>query len=413
MGQHWDFDEILDRALQEEDLDGMDSVVARLVAEESMSRSTMLRRSAAAAVGLTILGTPATAFARSLRSGATPPVLGRNVPFATLVKEAKKEGEINVIALPDDWANYIEVKSTFKKRYGLKLNDENPQASSGDEVQAIISLKGQSRAPDVVDVGPGFAVGPANQGLYAKYYNTRFKTVPRAMKDGRGFWTGDYWGVIAFGTNQSIVDKPPTDVGDLLSSNFNHKVALNDDPRKANAAFSGVFAAALANGGSLSNITPGVDFFAKLAKAGKFQPINVTPQTVASGQTPVTLDWDYNQFGYKKTYTNFKWGVSIPKSGVYGGYYCQAINATAPHPWAARLWEEFLYSDIGQLLFLKGYAHPARFADLAARKVIPAALTKALPSPTLYAGVKFASLKQISDAKAIVAARWGPKVLGA
>ena len=80
---------------------------------------------------------------------------------------------------------------------------ENPQASSGDEVQAIISLKGQSRAPDVVDVGPGlFAVGPVNQGLYAKYYNTRFKTVPRAMKDGRGFWTGDYWGVMAFGTNQ-------------------------------------------------------------------------------------------------------------------------------------------------------------------------------------------------------------------
>ena len=146
MGQHWDFDEILERALQEEDLDGMDSVVARLVAEESMSRSTMLRRSAAAAVGLTILGAPASAFAGSRRSGATPPVLGRNVPLATLVKEAKKEGQINVIALPDDWANYVEVKSTFKKRYGLTLNDENPQASSGDEVQAIISLKGQSRA---------------------------------------------------------------------------------------------------------------------------------------------------------------------------------------------------------------------------------------------------------------------------
>jgi putative spermidine/putrescine transport system substrate-binding protein len=150
-----------------------------------------------------------------------------------------------------------------------------------------------------------------------------------------------------------------------------------------------------------------------LAKAGKFQPINVTPQTVASGQTPVTLDWDYNQFGYKKTYTNFKWGVAVPKTGVYGGYYCQAINATAPHPWSARLWEEFLFSDAGQLLFLKGYAHPARFADLAKRKVIPKALTQALPSPALYAGVKFASLKQISDAKAIVAAQWGPKVLGA
>ena len=413
MGQHWDFDEILERALQEEDLDGMDSVVARLVAEESMSRSTMLRRSAAAAVGLTILGAPATAFARSRRSGATPPVLGRNVPFATLVKEAKKEGEINVIALPDDWANYVEVKSTFKKRYGLKLNDENPQASSGDEVQAIISLKGQSRAPDVVDVGPGFAVGPANQGLYAKYYNTRFKTVPRAMKDGRGFWTGDYWGVIAFGTNQSIVDKPPTDWSDLLSSSFNHKVALNDDPRKANAAFSGVFAAALANGGSLSNITPGHRLLRE-AREGRELPADQRDAAdggVGSdagharlGLQPVRLQEDVYELQVGRLDPEERRVRRVLLPG-------DQRDCAAPVGCAALGGVPLLR--LGQLLFLKGYAHPARFADLAARKVIPAALTKALPSPTLYAGVKFASLKQISDAKAIVAAQWGPKVLGA
>ena len=188
---------------------------------------------------------------------------------------------------------------------------------------------------------------------------------------------------------------------------------MNDDPRKANSAFSGVFAAALANGGSLNDIGPGIDFFAKLNKAGKFQAVNVTPQTVASGQTPITMDWDYNQLAYKKIYTNFKWDVSVPKTGAYGGYYCQAINATAPHPWAARLWEEFLYSDQGQLLFLKGFAHPARFTDLVARKVIPKSLLAALPPASRYAGVKFASLGQIQRAKDKVAAEWGPKVLGA
>ena len=131
------------------------------------------------------------------------------------------------------------------------------------------------------------------------------------MKDGRGFWTGDYWGVIAFGANLSFVNSVPKDWNDLLTANY--KVALNDDPRKANAAFSGVFAAALANGGSLNDITPGIDFFAKLAKAGKFQAVNVTPQTVASGQTPVTLDWDYNQLGYKKTYTQLQVGRRRPE----------------------------------------------------------------------------------------------------
>ena len=125
------------------------------------------------------------------------------------------------------------------------------------------------------------------------------------------------------------------------------------------------------------------------------------------------MDWDYNQLSYKKTYTNFKWAVNIPKTGAYGGYYCQAINATAPHPFAARLWEEFIYSDQGQLLYLKGYGHPARFPDLVKRKVIPKALLAALPPASLYTGVKFASLGQIAKAKAIVAAQWGPKVLGA
>jgi len=127
----------------------------------------------------------------------------------------------------------------------------------------------------------------------------------------------------------------------------------------------------------------------------------------------VTIDWDYNQLGYRKTYTNFKWAVTIPKTGAYAGYYCQAINATAPHPWAARLWEEFLFSDQGQLLWLKGFTHPARFDDLLKRNVVPKALLDALPPASLYAGAKVASLGQISRAKAIVAAQWGPKVLGA
>jgi putative spermidine/putrescine transport system substrate-binding protein len=380
---------------------------------EGLSRRKLVKRGLVAGVGLTILTTPASALAMRKRVLATPPTKGLDISMAELIKEAKKEGQVNAIATPPEWANYVEVDSTFQKKYGMKLTVDNPEGSSGAEMQALVSLKGQSRAPDALDIGPSYAVDGANQGLFAKYYNRNFKTVPRAMKDGRGFWTGDYWGAIAFGTNTKIVSTPPTDWSDLLTAPY--KVALNDDPRTANAAFSGVFAAALANGGSLNDITPGIDFFAKLMKAGKFQPINVTPQTVASGQTPVTLDWDYNQFGYKQKYTaaGIDWKVSIPKSGVYGGYYCQAINATAPHPWAARLYQEFLYSDQGQLLWLKGFAHPARFTDLAARKVIPKALLAALPAASLYGPVKFASTGQQTKAKAIVAAQWGPKVLGA
>jgi putative spermidine/putrescine transport system substrate-binding protein len=137
-----------------------------------------------------------------------------------------------------------------------------------------------------------------------------------------------------------------------------------------------------------------------------------TPQTVASGQTPIVLDWDYLNIAYGAEFPAAKWVANIPPDGVYGAYYCQACSATAPHPWAARLWQEFLYSDQGQLLFLKGFAHPARFPDMVKRKVVPAALIKALPSPALYAKVKFANRKQNNDSKALILDQWPKKVGG-
>jgi putative spermidine/putrescine transport system substrate-binding protein len=302
--------------------------------------------------------------------------------------------------------------STFTKKYGIPITSDNPNGSSSQENQAIVSLKGDPRAPDVVDVGPSFAVQGAAAGLYARYFVTPYKTIPRAMKDTRGLWTGDYWGAISIGYNGNIVGTPPKTFADLLKSEYKNKVALNGSPLTSNSAVAGVLAASLANGGSLNNVGPGIDYFAKLKSAGNYIPVQTTPQTVASGQTPISIDWDYNNLAYVKEFPAAKWRVIVPSDGVYGGYYCQAVNATAPHPFAARLWQEFLYSDQGQLLWLKGFAHPARFADLAKRKVIPKPLLQALPSAAIYNKVKFASQSQISKAAAQIKAEWPSKVGG-
>jgi putative spermidine/putrescine transport system substrate-binding protein len=407
MGKEWDLDDILDRAFQEEDLDRADAVIARLVSEERISRSSMLRRSLGAAAGLTIISAPA-AFARS-GSVLAPPLRGKG-NYNTILKEAKKEGQINTIALPPDWANYGEIMSTFRRRFGMKLTNDNPDASSAQENTAVRSLKGDPRAPDVLDVNPAFAAIGANEGLYGKYYNRYFGTVPRAMKDGRGFWVGDYWGVISFGVNRAVVSNVPKTWADLLKPEYKNRVALNGSPLTSGSAIAGVYSAALANGGSLGNVGPGIDFFARLKSVGNFIPVQATPQTIASGQTPIVIDWDYLNLAYVKEFPAARIAVSIPSLGVYGAYYCQAINATAPHPWAARLWQEFLYSDAGQLLWLKGYSHPARFADMSRRKVIPKALLNALPAPALYARVRFASVGQNTAARAKIAAEWPAKV---
>lgn len=393
-----------------EDFQEQEYEFLRKLEEEKVDRRTVLRRGAAVGAGLTVMSLSPAALAARDKALKDPPMLGRTTKLTEFVKEAKKEGRLNVIALPPDWANYGEMISTFSKKYGIPITSDNPDGSSAQENQAVRSLKGDPRAPDVLDVSPTFAIAGANEGLYAKYYTTNFKKVPRAMKDGRGFWVGDYWGVVSFGVNGAVVPNAPKSWQDLLKPEYKNRVALNGSPLSSGSAVAGVFSAAIANGGGLGDIGPGIDFFAKLKEVGNFLPVQATPQTIASGQTPITIDWDYLNIAYGKNFPAAKIKTVIPSDAVYGAHYCQAVNATAPHPWAARLWQEFLYSDQGQLLWLKGYSHPALFADMVKRKVVPKALVAALPNPAAYAKVKFASVSQVTKARAVIATDWPKKV---
>jgi len=394
-----------------EDYEAQELEFWRKLEESEMSRSQMLKRSVAAAAGLTVLGTGGSAFAaRQVARAAAPPLHGKSVSMAQLVANAKKEGHLNTIALPPDWANYGEMMTTFTKKYGIGITNDNPDGSSAQENEAVRSLKGDSRAPDAVDDSVAFAISGAAEGLFARYFNTNFGTIPRALKDTRGYWVGDYWGAVSIGYNSNIIKTPPKTWQDLLKSDYKGKVALNGSPLTSGSAIAGVFSAALANGGSVTNVAPGIDFFAKLKSSGNFIPVQSTPQTVASGQTPISIDWDYLNLAYAKEFPAAAWKVNVPSDGVYGAYYAQAINATAPHPWAARLWQEFMYSDQGQIIWLKGYSHPARFNDMAKRGVVPKALVAALPDAKIYAKVKFASPSQQTTAKAVIASQWPSKV---
>src|ERR671933_2397199 len=181
------------------------------------------------------------------------------------------------------------------------------------------------------------------------------------------------------GYNAKVVPAPST-VTDLLQPAYKGKVALNGDPTQAGAAFNGVVMAALGNGGSADDIAKGVDFFARLKKAGNFLPVDPTPATIESGQTPLVIDWDYlNVAQGAKLKGKLDWKTVVPANAVVGSYYVQAINKDAPHPAAARLWEEFLYSDQGQNLWLKGGARPVRADAMSKAGTIDATAFAALP----------------------------------
>jgi putative spermidine/putrescine transport system substrate-binding protein len=278
----------------------------------------------------------------------------------SLVAAATKEGALNVIALPPDWANYGAILDAFKKKYPqIKVTSAQPDATSKDEINAANTLKGQPTAPDVFDVGQ--AVANSNSAMFAPYKVATFADVPDNLKDPNGLWVNDYGGYMSIGYNAKVVPAPTT-VADLLKPEYKGKVALNGDPTAAGAAFGGVMMASLANGGSADDISPGVEFFKKLKAAGNFLPVDPSPATIKAGQTPVVFDWDYLNVAQGKSLqgTNIDWKTVVPQNAVYGGYYVQAINKDAPHPAAARLWQEFLYSDAGQNLWLAGGARPVR-----------------------------------------------------
>ncbi|MEN9894818.1 MAG: hypothetical protein RIR97_670 [Pseudomonadota bacterium] len=337
--------------------------------------------------------------------------LATAAPMDDLIAAAKKEGTLTVIALPHDWCGYGAVIEGFKAKYGLKVNELNPDAGSGDEIEAIKANKGNTgdQAPDVIDVGLSFGPSAKAEGLIQPYKVSTWDTIPDTAKDAEGFWYGDYYGVMAFEINKDIVKESPKDWADLLKPEYANMVALGGDPRQANQAISAVFAAGLsASGGDIAKAgEAGLNFFKELNAKGNFVPVIGKPAPLAQGTTPIILRWDYNALaGRDSLKGNPPVDVIVPASGVVAGVYVQAISAYAPHPNAAKLWMEYLYSDEGQLGWLAGYCHPIRFDDLVKNNKVPKELLDKLPPAEGYAKAVFPTLEQQGAYKETITKGW-------
>ncbi len=319
----------------------------------------------------------------------------------TLVAAAKKEGTLNVIALPPTWANYGTIIKDFTAKYGIKVNSANPDGTSQQEVNAIKQENGTAAAPDVVDVGQ--AVALVNTSLFTPYKVATWSSIPAAQKDANGLWYEDYGGYMAIGYSSKF--GTITSMSQLLGPKFKGAVALNGNPTSANAGLNGVMLANLVQGGTASDISKGVAWFHQLKQAGNFNPVSATGATIKAGTTPVVFNWDYLNLSSYVGVSN--WKVFIPAGAALGGYYTQAINKSAPHPAAARLWEEFLYSQAaggGQNLWLAGGARPVEQLAMASNSTINKADAAKLP-PVTGAPV-FLSQSQATNAANYLAANW-------
>jgi len=331
--------------------------------------------------------------------------------LAELEAAAKAEGMLTTIALPHDWCGYGDVIAGFKAKYPeITVNELNPDAGSADELEAIRANKDNKgpQAPDVIDVGLAFGPQAKTEGLTMPYKVSTWDTIPDSAKDADGHWYGDYYGVLSFAVNTDIVKELPADWSDLLKPEYANSVALAGDPRASNQAIFGVHAAGLAAGKTGAEAgEAGLEFFKELNAKGNFVPVIGKSGTLAQGATPIVIWWDYNALSGRDALNgNPPIEVVVPKSGVVAGVYVQAISAFAPHPNAAKLWMEYLYSDEGQLGWLKGYCHPIRFNDLAANGKIPQEMLDKLPPAEAYEAAVFPTLEEQDAAKSVITGKW-------
>jgi len=302
----------------------------------------------------------------------------------------------------------------------MAVNELNPDAGSADELEAIRANKeaGGPQAPDVIDIGVGHTVTAMKDGLVAAYKVATWDSIP--MKDPDGYWWAEYYGALVFEVIKGAVPTP-SDWEDLLDPVYKGKVAMAGDVLKSNQSVQTVFASGISRLGknpesmedAMKAAELGLEYWKEVNAAGNFIPVIADQGKIALGETPLVMEWDYLALANRDALAgNPELEIVVPKTGVIAGPYAGGISAYAPHPYAARLWWEFVMSDEGQLLYLKGYAHPIRFNDMAARGVIPADLAAKLPPAEAYANAYFPTVEILTAIKTYITDNWRKVVFG-
>ena len=377
------------------------------------NRREFIKRAGALGLSATALG----AFLDACGSSSTGTTSNVNmagpIDMQTLITNAKKEGKLQAIGIPPEWADYKDILAGYASKYVPVQYQAEAEYSSAQEYEVFKNSQHHPHG-DIGDVGFKFGVQGIQQGLITPYKHSHWNDIDANLKDPNGYWCTEYWGTEAFIVNTDIVKNPPTSFKDLLNNSYPNMVGIDGDPRQANDAFIAVYSAALAQSGSMNDIQPGIDFFAQLKKKGNFTAARSNIANMTKGEVAIAVMWDYLGLGFRDQLAGKPHlTVVIPSDGSIAGPYVSVVNKTAPDPFAARLWIEYIYSDEGQLDYLKGYAHPARYQKLVAAGKIPADLAAKLPAAEQYANVKFVTDQNLlATAANTVTQNWQSQVLG-
>ena len=326
---------------------------------------------------------------------AAPPSPVEAQSMQALMEGAKREGKLVSYGMSDDWVNLGNIFAAIEKKYGVKHTDTDMTSA-----EQITRLLAERNAPvmDIADIGYDFLGKLIENKLAMPYRNSSWDKIPANFKDPEGRWAVAYWGAISFLVNTDLVKKLPETWDDLLRPDYKDMVCSRD-PRVSTYATGAVLATAYAHGGGEGNVQPGIDWFKRLRDTGNLRKgVVLNVASVQKGECPISLVYDFDGFA-KRDATGLPLKVVIPKDGTVGMLFAEYIGAVAPHPNAAKLANDFLFSDEGQVMLAAGYAHPARKVTLPpdiAAKMLPESAYAKLHFPTNLTAFS-AAIKNIVD----------------
>lgn len=270
-----------------------------------------------------------------------------------ITAKAKEEGDVESVGMPDSWANWGLTWKDINDKYGITHADSD--MSSAEELQ-MFQTEGEKGTKDIGDVGQAFGAQAVDEDLVQGYKTSYWDSVPDWAKGEDGKWMIAYTGATTFLTNIDEVENAPTSWADIKDGDYT--VALGDiNGGNAQAA---VIASAYAFGGDLNNLDPAFDFWTQMAEDGRINTLDILQQNFETGEIPVGVIWSFTAIPYKDQITKYKLQANIPTDGSIMSGYASVINKYAPHPCAAALAREYIFSDEGQANLAAAGAIPTR-----------------------------------------------------
>jgi putative spermidine/putrescine transport system substrate-binding protein len=276
-----------------------------------------------------------------------------------LYDAARKEGMVVSFDTGPTWANWAAEFAAFKKRYPeveIVYNDIGSSAT-------VIALDKARNRPQA-DTAYYFAasgIDAVAKNVVTPFKPVNFEKLTPVFRDPDGKWFTIHTLTVAFVVNTKLVKNVPQSWEDLTKPEYKNSVVYLD-PRSTGVGQVLFFAANFGMGGDMTNVQPGVDYFARLHQSGTvLRVLGTTPYAqFVKGEIPIWIS--YENDGLKAKFIDGLGdavAVVVPKEASAAAPYGISLVAKSPHPNAGKLWLNFIMTDAGQGIFAQGFVRPS------------------------------------------------------